>query len=196
MSEKIIYQFPINFLRIGILTVKRKLRYIHPVLCNTVIQVFIQADHLIGCPCNISLIFRIHLLLVKHTIIVKHPDNIAFVNLIFLFQVFIGCFRVKEFFPESGKYIFLSGKKAVIYRLFIFGCSCFFKMRKINNIVIDQCKIYIINRNLYLTARNIFRIEFFSVDNIGIQNTCKLLFQDLVAGNLQILINGQIQIMS
>ena len=69
-------------------------------------------------------------------------------------------------------------------------------MFRIDNIIVDQCKINIVDRYLDFTAADIFRIKFLRIDNIGIQDTCKLLFQDLISCYLKIMINRQINIIS
>ena len=69
-------------------------------------------------------------------------------------------------------------------------------MTDINHVIIKQGKVNIINRNFNFTACYFGCIKVFRIDNIGIQNTGKLFFQNFVCRNLQILINGQIYVIA
>ena len=70
-------------------------------------------------------------------------------------------------------------------------------MINIKHGVIDQCIIHIINRNRDGRCIGIFiRLEGFDILNICHQHTCNLLLKHFIAGDLQILIDGKIYIIS
>ena len=70
-------------------------------------------------------------------------------------------------------------------------------MSRINNIIVDQRIVYIVDRNHNLGSAGIgTRIVLLGILNLGNQNTGQLLLQNIVAGHLQVLVNGQIDIIA
>ena len=65
-------------------------------------------------------------------------------------------------------------------------------MTDINGIVLDQSIVYIINRNPDIIASAIFRnFHRLGIDQVGKHDSSNLLFQDLVGGDLKIVIDGK-----
>ena len=70
-------------------------------------------------------------------------------------------------------------------------------MININNIIVNQCKIYVRNRNDILTRSHILRrFEGRLILNFGNQDSGKLLFEDVVDSLLQICINCKVYIIT
>ena len=69
-------------------------------------------------------------------------------------------------------------------------------MRNINNIIVNQRIVYIIDRNHNLRSAVISLDILFGILDLGYQNTRKLLFQNLISRNLQIPVNGQVDIIA
>ena len=87
-------------------------------------------------------------------------------------------------------------QKPGIYFLFIGPGQGVGEMLRIDHIIVDQSKINVINRNLDGAALGLSRIKLFCIDNRGAQDSCQPLLQNLIYGNLQILVNGQINVVS
>ena len=68
-------------------------------------------------------------------------------------------------------------------------------MLNIQNTVSDQCIINIIDRRFNIRRiHSLFVIKSLCIDDILYQDTGDLLFQDIIGGFLQILVNGQVNI--
>ena len=70
-------------------------------------------------------------------------------------------------------------------------------MIRVDQVVVNQSKIYVVNRNRNIGALRIFGgVEFPDILYFRVDDTGDLLFQPIVDSRLQILVNGQIDIVA
>ena len=196
LPEDIFHNLFIDFFGIRILSAQRKLGDIDPVLCDTVIQVFIQADGLINGPGRVSGVAGVYQAPYDDTAIVEHFRKKALVNLVFHGKVIVGSTGFQQLFSQGFKHLILPHQKFFMNRLLVWTGVSVFEMPRIDNVIVDQGKVHIIDRDFDVAGAHAACVELLCVDNICIKDTGQVFFQNLIGGNLEIPVKGQVYVVS